>query len=63
MSEAMSREKKITMIMELIGVAERDREKARENFDFLPDAEIDSQYNRLCVGASRIDDWRAKRPT
>ena len=63
MSEAMSREKKITLIMELIGVAERDREQARKNFEFLSDAEIDARYNLLSEGTAYIDDWRAKRPT
>jgi hypothetical protein len=56
MSNTLSREEKISKIMEFAGVAPRDRDHARKNYAPLSDAEIDSRYTRLSKAVDRIKD-------
>jgi hypothetical protein len=57
----MSPEEKITEIMTLAGVAQRDFKAARPNFERLNPDELDRRLEKLRAGSAKIDAWRATR--
>jgi hypothetical protein len=52
---------KIGEILTTVGVAERDFDAARRNFERLGPAEIDRRLEKLRAGSTRIAQWRAER--
>ena len=57
----MTREDKVTEIMTLVGVAPRDFDRARLNFDSFEPSDIDVRLTSLRAGGVLLQNWRAIR--
>lgn len=59
--QSLTRDEKISLICEHMGIPERDVPLCKKNFDVMTDARLDAELIRLKVGSGKIEAWRKQR--